>query len=198
MDQPLRIQQAEALLVSFGWEVEHCRHVRDLAVSLFDQLQPLHQLGPQERDILDAAALLHDIGWTVERTGHHKHSFDLIREHEARLPGFTDEQVELIATVARYHRKSLPSPEHEEFARLSVDKQHVVERLAALLRLADGFDRLHLQSVRELYCGVTDRHVLVGVKALAEAGVHIEGARRKRELFEAAYGLPVEFSIIEP
>jgi len=191
-----RVDAAERLLEEFGWDVDHARHVRRLAVSLFDQLQPLHQFGPDERDILDAAALLHDIGWTVAGSKHHKHAYDLICKRADKLAGFARRQVELIAQVARYHRKAPPSLQHPAFANLTNDEQRAVRRLAALLRLADGFDRPHLQSVTELHCGVTDRHVLIGVKALTDPGLHIEGAARKRALFEEAYGLPVEFAVV--
>jgi exopolyphosphatase / guanosine-5'-triphosphate,3'-diphosphate pyrophosphatase len=191
-----RLQPVETLLDSYDWDVEHCRQVRDLALMLFDQLEPLHKLGADERDILEAAALLHDIGWTVAGKKHHKHSYRLIRENEAKLVGFTPAQVELIANVARYHRKSHPSPHHEAFAELTTEEQHVVQRLAALLRIADGLDRPHLQQVKQLQCDIASRQVSVGVKAFANAGAPIEGATRKRDLFELIFERSVEFTIL--
>jgi exopolyphosphatase/guanosine-5'-triphosphate,3'-diphosphate pyrophosphatase len=188
--------QAEALLVDSGWEVDHCRQVRDLALSLFDQLQPLHQLGPEQREILEAAALLHDIGWTISGSKHHKHSYQLIFDHQARLAVFGPRQVALIANVARYHRKAAPAPHHEGYAALTAGEQRTVQKLAALLRLADGLDRPHLQSVKHLQCSITDRHVLIGVQSLVDPGLHIAGASRKREFFETVYAVPVEFSIL--
>ena len=89
------------MLEELDYAVAHARHVRQLALELFDQLYPLHELGSDERDMLDAAALLHDIGWTVSDSKHHKHTFHLIRQHAERLDGFSPEQVELIANVAR-------------------------------------------------------------------------------------------------
>lgn len=189
-----RIAAAEQILEEYGHEILHCRHVRDLALSLFDQLQKLHRLGPDERDILNAAALLHDIGWSISGEKHHKHSYRLIREHEVELTGFTPAQVELIANVARYHRKSPPALDHKPFASLTNREQQIVLRLAGLLRLADGLDRPHLALVKELRCEIGERSVLVSVRALAEPGLHIEGASRKRALFESANGLPVEFA----
>src|SRR5438132_50161 len=118
-----RTEQAEALLAAFDWDVAHCRQVRDLALALFDQLQPLHQLGRDERDLLNAAALLHDIGWTISGSKHHKHSYRLIHESKRSLAGFTSQQVELIANVARYHRKALPALKHEAFATLAGNEQ---------------------------------------------------------------------------
>jgi exopolyphosphatase/guanosine-5'-triphosphate,3'-diphosphate pyrophosphatase len=187
------MKSAESLLTAFDWDVEHCRQVRDLALMLFDQLQPLHKLGAGERNILEAAALLHDIGWTIAGKKHHKHSYRLIRESAGKLIEFSMEQVELIANVARYHRKSPPSPHHESFAALTPDEQHTVQRLAAILRIADGLDRPHLQQVKQLVCEVGNRRVSIAVKALANASAHIEGAARKRELFEAVFDRSVEF-----
>lgn len=197
MTSELRIAQAEALLESFGTEAAHCRQVRDLAVSLFDQLQPLHHLGDGERALLNAAALLHDIGWSVSGSKHHKISYRLIKENEAKLPGFTAPEVELIANVARYHRKSPPSREHEAFAALTQREQLVVEQLAALLRIADGLDRPHLQLVRAARCKLANDRVIVHVQAQTEAGLHIEGASRKRALFDSVFGLPVEFAVAD-
>jgi exopolyphosphatase / guanosine-5'-triphosphate,3'-diphosphate pyrophosphatase len=190
-----RLVPAEQLLKSFGWEIEHARKVRDLALALFDQLQPLHQLGATERDILEAAALLHDIGWTVAGKKHHKHSAALIRLNAAKLTGFETVEVELIALVARYHRKSEPKAEHEDYAGQPEQNRNTVCKLASLLRLADGLDRPHLQWVRALRCEVNERHVMIQVCATAEAGLHIEGASRKRGLFEAVFQRPVEFAV---
>jgi len=191
-----RLVPAERLLESFGWEIEHARQTRDLALALFDQLQPLHQLRESERDILEAAALLHDIGWTVTGKKHHKHSAELIRLNRDKLPGFTPVEIELIAMVARYHRKSEPATEHEDYAAQPEQNRNIIRRLASLLRLADGLDRPHLQWVRELRCEANDRHVLIQVRADAEAGLHIEGASHKRGLFEAVFNRPVEFAVL--
>jgi len=169
--------------------------VRDLAVSLFDQLQSLHHLGADERAILNAAALLHDIGWSVGGSKHHKISYTLIKENEAKLIGFTPQQIELIANVARYHRKSPPSVEHKPFSALAQREQLVIEQLAALLRIADGLDRPHRQLVQQVRCELAADRVIIHVHVLAEAGLHIEGATRKREMFDSVFGLPVEFTI---
>ena len=193
MNPEAGIAQAEALLEEFGWEVDHCRQVRDLAMMLFDQLQSLHGLGNEARTILNAAALLHDIGWTVAGSKHHKHSAALIREHKKSLSAFTSDDVELIANVARYHRRSPPSLEHEPLAELAKKDQEMVARLAALLRVADGLDRPHRQNVREVKCEITQRRVLVRVEADRNVDRHIEGATRKRDLFESVYAVPLVF-----
>jgi len=191
-----RIASAEQLLAACGWEIEHARNVRDLALALFDQLQPIHQLGAAERDILEAAALLHDIGWTVAEKKHHKHSADLIRRNASRLAGFSPTEIECIALVARYHRKSEPSLQHEEFAALAESERNMVGKLAALLRLADGLDRPHWQAVRGVACEITDREVRIRVCTRGEPSPSIEGALRKRGLFETVFSLRVEFGVL--
>lgn len=189
-----RIARAEALLRDFDWDVEHSRHVRDLALQLFDQLQPLHGLDRDARDILNAAALLHDIGWTLAGRKHHKHSAQLIRQHQRQLAGFTPQQVELIANVARYHRKAAPGLHHKPFAALTPDERNSVRKLAALLRLADGLDRPHIQQVHTLRCEITDRAVRVRVGVTMEVQAHLDGAARKQSLFEEVFRRDLEWT----
>jgi exopolyphosphatase/guanosine-5'-triphosphate,3'-diphosphate pyrophosphatase len=186
--------RAAALLGQLGAEVAHSVHVCRLAVELFDQLQPLHQLNGRSRDWLAAAALLHDIGWTVSEAKHHKHTADLIRAHEADLPGFSATEVELIANIARYHRKAFPKLEHAPFAALLPAEREAVRKLAAILRIADGLDRPHRQAVTKLACTVTPTGVRIQIAARADAGAHLEGAARKADLFAEVFGSPAEFA----
>ncbi|MCX7885904.1 MAG: HD domain-containing protein [Verrucomicrobiae bacterium] len=188
-----RAAQAERLLAAFDWELPHALKTCELALALFDQLEPLHGLGSPERDVLEAAALLHDIGWTVSGKLHHKRSAELIRNNRKELSMFSAHEVDMIALVARYHRKSLPGPKHKEFAGLPEPQRTVVCKLASLLRLADGLDRPHLQAVRSIRCEVGGRHVRIFVDSPVQCRLHIEGAARKRELFEAVFGRSVEF-----
>lgn len=133
----------------------HSEHVANLALSLFDQFRSqsdiIHGLGADgsERVILHAAALLHDVGVMVNYKGHHKHSCTIIRH--ASLPGFSARQIELIANIARYHRKGGPKESHRAFASLSDRDRLLVSRLAALLRVADGLDRAHAQATETVH-----------------------------------------------
>src|SRR5207302_1879157 len=129
-----------------GYREEHAEQVAQLSLSLFDQTRELHKLGEEERALLHAAAMLHDVGAFVSYNRHHKHGYYLL--YHADLPGFTDRERELIATIARYHRRSSPKDRHEEFQRLTPQERIVVRRLAALLRVADGLDRGHRRHVR--------------------------------------------------
>src|SRR5690606_7002390 len=117
----------------------HSTHVARLALRLFDELAPLHGLGTDARDYLEAAALLANVGLVISHSKHHHHSYYVIRNSE--LAGFTDAEIELIALVARYHRKSRPKRSHEPYASLPGDRQRMVRVLAGILRIAIGLDR---------------------------------------------------------
>jgi len=124
---------------SCHFDRNHALQVAQLSMEIFKALSRAYTLGEKERRILEAAAILHDVGYFINYSSHHKHSCHLIRH--ADLFGFTPRERELIATIARYHRKSLPKKKHEEFMRLSVADRQLVSRLGGILRLADGLDR---------------------------------------------------------
>ncbi len=132
----------------FQFDEEHGAHVAKLALSVFDQTQAEHGLGDPERAILHAAALLHDVGRFVDDRRHHRHSYYLISQSE--LPGLSEAETELVAQVARYHRRKEPTIKHEPYARLSVEDRDRVLRLSAILRVADALDREHRQVVRSV------------------------------------------------
>ena len=132
----------------YQFDQEHGVHVSRLALSLFDQLQALHRLRPVDRSILQAAAVLHDIGRFVSDDKHHKHSYYLVSQ--AHLPGLSEQEVELVAQVARYHRKKEPSAKHKPYAALAPHDQRRVTSLSAILRVADALDREHRQAVHSV------------------------------------------------
>jgi len=184
------------LMYSFGWEPDHAVQVRDLALSLFDQLEDLHDLDRRARRILEAAAILHDIGFSVDETKHHKHSYRLIRRQ--KLPGFDAREIELIANVARYHRKALPKPSHKNFKALDDREQIQVRRLSAILRVADGMDRSHTASVGTILCERRADLLILNVEAQGHwVSFDLSGGARKAELFEQVYGLPIELRMTE-
>jgi exopolyphosphatase / guanosine-5'-triphosphate,3'-diphosphate pyrophosphatase len=174
-------------------EPEHSAHVARLAVSLFDQTQVLHGLDETHREYLEAGALLANVGLFVSHSKHHLHSYYLIRNTE-RLAGFTDTEIEIIALLARYHRKSAPKPAHAEYAALPAQDQVVVKVLAGILRVAIGLDRSHEARVRALR--VTRKGRGLVVTAVAEEGVGLElelyAATERKGLLEDALGVPVE------
>ena len=122
---------------------DHSMQVARLSLGLFDALRTRLGLAPSVRELLEAAALLANVGLVVAHSGHHKHSYYVIRNSE-HLMGFTDREVEMIAQIARYHRKSPPSEDkHAEFAALDEPDRATVRAAAALLRVAIGLDRNH-------------------------------------------------------
>ena len=143
----------------------HVQHVAILALQLFDQLVGLHGFGERERLLLEAASHLHDIGHGIVVTGegHHKESARLIREHP--WTSFTPQEVEIIAQVARYHRKSMPELSHDEFQALGEWDRRLVQRLAALLRLADSLDRNHTQLVQQVRVELPTNQIVFRLEA---------------------------------
>jgi exopolyphosphatase/guanosine-5'-triphosphate,3'-diphosphate pyrophosphatase len=139
------LSTAIALGRRYMFDEPHGTHVARMAVSLFDKTAHLHGLGDEDRRLLLVAGVLHDIGMFVSTLRHHKHSFYIISQSE--LQGFSAYQMLLSANIARYHRKSEPDVAHEAFANLSIDDQRRVERLSAILRLADALDREHQQKI---------------------------------------------------
>jgi exopolyphosphatase/guanosine-5'-triphosphate,3'-diphosphate pyrophosphatase len=129
----------------------------------------------------------------VEYRSHHKHSQTIIRH--ADLPGWTVRQVELVAAMARYHRRALPSVEHEEFEALSEPDRQLVRRLAALLRVADGLDRAHAQAVRGVRVRFGKEGVTLEATAEAEPTVDLKAARKKSDLLGEVSGVSVEYGL---
>lgn len=123
----------------------HARKVADLALSLFDQTRSVHRLGTREREWLEYAGLLHDIGMHIGYEAHHKHSYYLVKH--GGLRGFEPEEVEAIALLARYHRRGAPKKSHDEFASLGARQRETVKTLSAFLTVAESLDRSHAQIV---------------------------------------------------
>jgi exopolyphosphatase/guanosine-5'-triphosphate,3'-diphosphate pyrophosphatase len=154
----------------FGWDEAHARHVAGSALRLFDVARPLMPAGEKEteadRELLEYAALLHDVGYHISPREHEKHSQYLI-EH-SRLHGFREREVRLLALVARYHRGPVPSDDHTAFAALEEGDRARVRRLAALLRLAEALDRSHLQSLETLHATLTDEALCLSLESDAD------------------------------
>jgi exopolyphosphatase/pppGpp-phosphohydrolase len=183
----------EELRLSGGLLVEdwpHARQVARLSALLFEATRPLHRMGAKELRLLDRAAFLHNTGMMIAARRHHKHSFRLIKD--AQLPDFTEKERYEIACIARYHRRALPSHQHEEFAALSRAARKRVSILAALLRIADALDYSHDGRVLSLSvdpgeCTETSWTILLQVRPLADVDVELEHAYEKADLFEKVF-----------
>jgi exopolyphosphatase/guanosine-5'-triphosphate,3'-diphosphate pyrophosphatase len=192
----VRLRSVNELLVRTQSDASHAAHVSRLALQLFDDLAPIHGLEPECRQLLHVASLLHDVGLQVEHRRHHRHSYYLILHGSLR--GFTARETELVAIVARYHRKAPPRPKHAEFGRLRKGDQRRVRVLAALLRIADGLDRGHNQTVEAVHCQVQDGRATFYVLSWHDAEIELWGARRKSDLFETAFEVEPEFKLEKP
>lgn len=185
----LQIESVNLLLKQYEREPEHVRHVTRLALELYDQLTELHGLGSRERELLEAAALLHDIGWSQSATAHHKASQKLILG--AELAGWSDEEKLIIANIARYHRKSSPKLKHRKFAQLSDQNKQVVLKLAAILRVADSLDRSHNDVVEKIICHIDHDLVRLEVFCRYDLGFELYAFEKKRGMFSEVFGLDI-------
>ena len=174
------------------YEEVHAQHVQKLALQLFDAIGTRIGCVPEDRDTLRDAALLHDTGYHISYNDHHKHSYHLIVH--AELLGVSPEEQVVMANVARYHRGAMPKEKHPTFAQLTKDQQQRVRRLAALLRVADGFDRGHVCSVQQVKVRWTERTLrLTPVPDPRARSTRLElwGASRKSDLLERILDQPV-------
>jgi len=175
------------------YEEPHARQVQKLALRLFDSIGERLGLSPDDRQTLADAALLHDIGYTINYDKHHKHSYHLISH--AELLGMTPAEQIIIANVARYHRGAEPRKSHRNFGPLTGVAQTKVVRLSAILRVADGLDRGHTAAVADVRVRWLERALrLIPVPAHDDASIRLEmwGATKKSELLSEVAGIPVE------
>jgi exopolyphosphatase / guanosine-5'-triphosphate,3'-diphosphate pyrophosphatase len=178
-----------------AWDEAHCRQVAALALSMFDQTAALHGLGPAERELLEAAGLLHDVGYAVAQSSRHKHSLYLIRN--AGLDGWSPRELLMMANVARYHRKALPSERHGDYMALDDADRVVVRRLAAVLRVAEGLDADHFQVVQSVE--VVDEGPQLRLELRARDEPDLWAAGQNADLFEAEFGrhlVPVAIEVV--
>jgi len=180
-DTSLRRKAARALAQRSNSDMRHAEHVARLALRIFDQTTELHGLHDSYREILEHAALLHEIGMHVSDRAYHKHTYYLVRHAELR--GFTEEQLVLIANVARYHRKATPADDHQNLDELTPPQRADMEKLASILRIAEALDRGHRQFVHDVAVELKKRVVRFPVQARAEAAAEIAAAGRRAKYF---------------
>lgn len=190
----LRFDSIQSAAKKFDIDIKHAEHVVNIALTFFDDLQPIHQLGVKERELLEAAAMLHDIGYHISHEMHHKHSYYILKN--CMLPGFTNNEKELIANIARYHRKSHPKKKHDNFNVLTPNKQRIVKILSSFLRIAEGIDRRRQQEVESIRGKLADGVYDVYMKpkdSIEDIDVEIWGAERRKLLLEEILNIEVHF-----
>lgn len=192
----LRESTIYSIAQKYGVNLKHSNHIKHIALKIFDATRHLHNLGIKEREWLEAAAILHDVGYLISVEQHHKHSYYIISH--CIMPGFTKDESEIIANIARYHRKSHPKKKHENFQKLTEDKQEVVKKLAGILRIAEGIDRRQIQAVQDIEIvpngnSITIKLIPSNPNELPD--VELWGAERRKLLFEESLGVKVNIVV---
>ncbi len=170
----IRRESIQELGFRCGWTRDHAEHVSRLSLQLFDKLAPLHQLEKSCRELLEYAALLHNIGAFISISSHHKHGQYIILNGELR--GFSPSEIEIIANVVRYHRKSTPSERHTAYSVLKPEHKRAVDVLSGILRLANGLERGHRKNIQKIMVEVDERNITLRLKTLFEPDIEIWAA----------------------
>lgn len=185
----IRMKSIQSILNLYPAGKEHSKHVTYLALRLFDELSELHGLGEEERELLEAAAYLHQVGMAISHSGYHKHSYYIIKNSE-KMVGFNTNEIELIAQIARYHRKSSPKQKHEEFKNLSSEDQIIVKKLSAILKIADGLDKGLKKNIIDIRAIHSKNDVILQLKTRRnkQPSLEIYAVEENKQLFEEVYG----------
>ncbi len=170
----------------YNFEEEHALHVTKLCHKLFLGVFRQMKLNESDWQLLEAASILHDIGQHIAYSEHHKHSYYLIKNTE--LVGYTDSEKDIIANIAKYHRRSTPKNDHASYHKLPGDDRERVYKLAAVLRIADGLDRSHVSAVEDFSVKITDKQVILALTAGRDISMEIEGVGKKKDMFEKVTG----------
>jgi exopolyphosphatase/guanosine-5'-triphosphate,3'-diphosphate pyrophosphatase len=171
----------------------HAQHVARLALAIFDQTRAVHGLADKEREWLEYAALMHDLGSHISYARHHRHSYYLIKNGDLR--GFEPDEIEVIALVARYHRRGTPKKSHAEYSELSAPLRRTVRILASILRVAESLDRSHAQVISHLEMQDRgDNAFLMQLRTSGDAELEVWAASRHLGPFEKLIGRPVQLA----
>lgn len=172
-------------------DVEHAKQVEDYAMKLFSAMMVFENYSEREKLYLRIGALLHDIGYCVEKKSHHKHSMQIILDRG--IDGFSFDEIKIIANIARYHRAAYPDEEkHFEFASLTDEQKVLVKKLSALLRIADGMDKPHKNLILRIEAKETEQSFDFYIKTIGFKP-KLDMAKEKSSLFELVYGKTVNF-----
>jgi exopolyphosphatase/guanosine-5'-triphosphate,3'-diphosphate pyrophosphatase len=176
-----------------NYRSEHAQQIAKLVLTLFDRTRAVHGLTDKDRELLEYAALLHDVGVHISYERHHKHSYYLIKNGDLR--GFDPEEVETLALVARYHRRATPARHHDGYRELPRKLRQSVRALAAMLRLAEGLDRSHAQAVTGLELHDRGKDALLLLQTDSDAELEVWAAARQAAPFERLIGKPLRVEV---
>jgi exopolyphosphatase/guanosine-5'-triphosphate,3'-diphosphate pyrophosphatase len=179
-----------------NYYADHARQVGRLSLALFDQTRAIHGLTDREREWLEYAALLHDIGAHISFARHHRHSHYLIKNGDLR--GFQPEEIDVIALVARYHRRGTPKKSHSEYAQLAAPLRRTVRALASILRVAESLERSHSQVISRLELRDEGPDLRLQLHAVEDAELEVWATHRHLQPFERLVGKPVRLEVSKP
>jgi len=183
---------ARALTRRFEADPGHGEQVKRLAGAIFDQLRDVHGMGAKERKLLEAGAILHDVGHFVNDVRHHAHGAYLVRN--SVMPGIAAWRRDMLACLVRYHNnKTRPRASHAEYTELSPGRRRQVRMLAAILRIAEGLDRDHKGSVWRVRVDVDGNEAEFRIYGANGSAQLLEESRRKAQLFQEVFGLRARF-----
>jgi exopolyphosphatase/guanosine-5'-triphosphate,3'-diphosphate pyrophosphatase len=189
-----RLDAVRDLAQRLRGDLAHESRVADFALALYDGMNEHSRFDTTDRDILFGAAILHDVGWAVNQSSHHKHSAYIVRN--ASLLGWKPMEQELLALLVRYHRRSLPKPTHTEYFSLDPVTRQNVDSLTALLRIADGLDALRKGTVKRVEMKRSRDRFTIFVHADGDVSTEIDSARAKADLFARRYGMLPVFEVV--
>jgi exopolyphosphatase / guanosine-5'-triphosphate,3'-diphosphate pyrophosphatase len=175
-----------------SYDAPHADQVARLALSLFDQLRPLHEMGRDQRLVLEAAALVHDVGHFVNNKSHHRHGEYLVRNGE--IPGLRGWRRNMVAALVRYHNcKSEPELQHAPYASLDGSRRRQVRLLTSLLRIAEKLESDHAQGIAGVDVQFAGRRAIFSIRAADGTRLDITGLERKSDIFEREFHVKAEF-----
>lgn len=187
----LRRRSILTLLDKFSEDRTHALHVAGLATQIFDQLKSLHELDSSCREILEYAAVLHDIGYALNFRRHHRHSFYIITNSE--IYGFTPDEIKMIAWVARLHRRSTSLDDNPDLNELPDKTRDKVLKLAGILRVADAFDHSHFSLIQGLKIKIEKSSLRFTLDVLSNVEWEIFEAKRRDELLKKIFKCDIEY-----
>jgi exopolyphosphatase/guanosine-5'-triphosphate,3'-diphosphate pyrophosphatase len=190
------LASAHAVGLKYRYDEKHGRHIAHLAVRLFDELRSEHGLESRDRLLLEVAALLHDIGLFVNLRGHHKHSQYLIAA--AEIFGLSREDLLVVSNIARYHRRALPQRSHPMYMALDRETKLVVNKLAALLRLANALDADHQQKVKDVRARPEEGAIALEVEGAGDLTMERLALLARSDFFQESFGRRVLFREAAP
>ncbi len=183
------IHFSQLLAARYHTDRSHGLQVRRLCTQLFDQLQELHQLSRHDRLLLKVAAILHEVGTYINPKQHHRHSQYIILNSE--IFGLSRHDVELVGLLARYHRHGAPTTDDRSYAELSLHDRLRVQKLAALLRVADAMERAHSRRITSFTTRFSQRRLELLIPGIPDLTIENLALRSKADLFADIFGYSI-------